>query len=94
MTLLEIGIWRPLIKFQENFANLGADNVKRCLIQHAEHRLPHYMGDDYTQSVLKCLKSDFELPDERRSFSPDSVELNMQMGTDVTARIETRVRLE
>lgn len=94
VTLLEIGIWRPLIMFQENFADMSADDVKRCLIQHAEHRLPHYMGEDYTQAVLKCLKGDFGSPDERRSFSPDSVELNMLMGNEVTARIETGVRLE
>ena len=94
VTLLEIGIWRPLIKFQDNFSDISADDVKRCLIQHAEHRLPHYMGEDYTQAVLKCLKGDFGSPDERRSFGPDSVELNMLMGSEVTARIETGVRLE
>jgi len=94
VTVLEIGIWRPLIKFQENFADMSADEVKQCLILHAEHRLPHYMGEDYTHAVLKCLKGDFGLPDERISVSPDNVELNIQVWNEVTARIETGVRLE
>jgi hypothetical protein len=91
VTLLEIGIWRPLIKFQANFADKSPDEVKACLIEHATYRVPHYMGVEYTHAVLKCLKGDFGPLPERRTLDPDSVELNLLMQNEVAARIEMGV---
>ncbi|KAI5841303.1 hypothetical protein BZA05DRAFT_385302 [Tricharina praecox] len=52
--LLEIGLWRPVIGF-EAFADMDPDTVKERLREHANARLPHYMGRKYTRAVLECL---------------------------------------
>jgi len=40
----------------------GADERKSMLEEHAEERLPHYMGRGYTNAVSACLKG--EIADE------------------------------
>lgn len=56
VTLLEIGIWRPILGFDKHFIDMTPDQIKICLEKHAEERLPHYMGGAYTSAVLHCLQ--------------------------------------
>ena len=54
VVLLEVGIWRPLSGF-DDFSSMAPDDIKNSLIEHANVRLPHYMGQDYADAVVKCL---------------------------------------
>jgi len=54
VVLLEVGLWRPVLGF-EAFADMGPDAIKERLREHANTRLPHYMGKKYTRAVLECL---------------------------------------
>lgn len=57
VVLLEIGLWRVAWQF-ENYSRMDADSIMASLQQHAEDRLPHYMGLNYTQAVLTCLRGE------------------------------------
>lgn len=54
VVLLEVGVWRPLSGF-EDFSSMTPNAIKSSLIEHANARLPHYMGQDYADAVVKCL---------------------------------------
>jgi serine/threonine protein kinase len=56
VTLLEIGLWRPILGFDKNFGQKTPAEIKLCLESHARERLPHYMGTGYTTAVLHCLQ--------------------------------------
>lgn len=75
--LLEVGVWRPLSGF-EDFSSMAPDDIKNALIEHANARIPRYMGQDYTDAVMKCLdgslggflttdEQDLELSEENRA---------------------------
>jgi hypothetical protein len=62
VVLLEVGLWRPVMGYEEWRDCRGADERKSMLEEHAEERLPHYMGRRYTNAVSACLKG--EIADE------------------------------
>jgi len=55
VTLLEIGIWRPILGF-DKFEQKTPAEIKECLESHTRERLPHYMGTAYMIAVLHCLQ--------------------------------------
>lgn len=55
VVLLEIGLWRPAIGFEEDYSHMQPEEIMKCLQDHARDRLPHYMGVDYCDAVLACL---------------------------------------
>jgi hypothetical protein len=72
VVLLEVGLWRPVMGYEEWRDCGGADERKRMLEEHAVERLPHYMGTGYTDAVLACLKG--EIADEVRGEPSNDVE--------------------
>ncbi|KAK3646864.1 hypothetical protein LTR56_008352 [Elasticomyces elasticus] len=58
VVMLEIGLWRPAMEFEKDY---GRDPwvIRGKLQEHAAARLPFYMGQDYTNAVLACLKGSF-----------------------------------
>lgn len=62
VVLLEVGLWRPVMGYEEWRDCGSADERKSMLEEHAAERLPHYMGRGYTDAVSACLKG--EIADE------------------------------
>jgi hypothetical protein len=56
VVLHKIGLWRVAIRFEENYATLKPEKIMDSLQEHARDRLSHYMGKDYTDAVLACLR--------------------------------------
>lgn len=86
--LLEVGLWRPLVSFEAKWHSMSAPEVRKRLIQHAEERLPHYMGFDYTNAVIKCLVGDFELDDAPPPSGIGSAELIVAVWDEVVSAID------
>ncbi|KAI1389903.1 uncharacterized protein F4822DRAFT_217836 [Hypoxylon trugodes] len=61
VVLLEIGLWEDVrITGMKKDNDIMVDKMVRNLQYAAEKRLPHYMGEDYQEAVLACLKSECE----------------------------------
>lgn len=60
VVLLEIGLWRPVLGFEEDYDEMSPDEIMLSLQEHAKDRLPHYMGLDYTEAVLACLNGSLQ----------------------------------
>ena len=82
VTLLEIGLWRPILGFDKNFGQKTPAEIKACLESHARERLPHYMGTDYTTAVLHCLQG--TLIDTGQSSNP----LGMNWGDSQREKVQ------
>lgn len=59
--LLEIGMWRSVWKLWRE--GVSADAFKNELIATASGKLPHFMGVEYAEATLKCLRGDLEARD-------------------------------
>jgi len=60
VVLLEVGLWRAAMGYEKWDPATPADEIRRALEEHAKQRLPHYMGQDYTDMVVACLQGSFE----------------------------------
>ncbi|OCL02570.1 hypothetical protein AOQ84DRAFT_357323 [Glonium stellatum] len=72
VVLLEIGLWKPVVGYEEWRDFRDADERKSMLEEHAGERLPHYMGRVYTDAVSACLKG--EVADEIKEEPSNDVE--------------------
>jgi serine/threonine protein kinase len=84
VTLLEIGIWRPVLGFDKRFEGMTADEIKICLEKHAEDRLPHYMGRAYTAAVLHCLRGTLLEKSEHPSVNNASLDASQREQVQVS----------
>ena len=57
--LLEVGLWRAAIGYENWDLMTPADEIQQSLEEHARQRLPHYMGQAYTDLVVACLQGKF-----------------------------------
>ena len=57
--LLEVGLWRAAIGYEDWHPLTPANEIQQSLEAHAKDRLPHYMGQAYTDLVVACLQGSF-----------------------------------
>lgn len=56
VVLLEIGLWRAVSSPGfDKFSEMNPDQIQARLQDHARVRLPHHMGDAYTEIVFACM---------------------------------------
>jgi serine/threonine protein kinase len=96
VVLLEIGLWRLAYEF-EDFSNSDADSIRRSLQDHARDRLPHHMGEDYTNAVLSCLNGTLVAPEVAKKLTlPDHkqqlLEVNMALSEKIIDQIARGVK--
>jgi hypothetical protein len=58
VVLLEVGLWRGAMGYEDWNPTMSADEIQRSL-EHARQRLPHYMGQAYTDMVVACLQGEY-----------------------------------
>ena len=93
VVLLEIGLWRLAVGFEQNYKSMEPEEIMRNLIEHAKDRLPHYMGNGYTRAVVACL--DGSLGAAKTQSSPglsaaQRLEINLALLEEVLDRIAWR----
>ncbi|KIN00702.1 hypothetical protein OIDMADRAFT_29778 [Oidiodendron maius Zn] len=100
VTLLEIGVWRPVLEFDRSFGQKTPAEIKLCLESHARERLPHYMGTAYMTAVLHCLQGSL-LESEERSDAlgklwgdTEREQVQMSLREKVIGNIDTGDALE
>jgi serine/threonine protein kinase len=59
VVLLEVGLWRATMGYENWDTATPADEIQHSLEEHAKQRLPHYMGQAYTDLVVACLQGSF-----------------------------------
>lgn len=59
VVLLEVGLWRVAMGYEDWDSATPADEIQRSLEEHASQRLPHYMGQAYTDLVVACIQGSF-----------------------------------
>ena len=59
VVLLEVGLWRGAMGYENWNPMMPADEIQQSLEEHARQRLPHYMGQAYTDMVVACLQGAF-----------------------------------
>ena len=96
VVMLEIGLWRPAYGF-EDYSDADPDSIMRSLQDHARDRLPHYMGEAYTNAVLKCLEQTLVEPEVAKKLilpvhRDQSLEVNMALSREVVDEIKNGVK--
>ena len=96
VVLLEIGLWRSACGF-EDYSNAESHVIMHSLQDHARDRLPHYMGEAYTNAVLRCLEQTLVEPEvAKKLILPEHkvqlLEVNMALSREVVDEIKNGVK--
>ncbi|KAF1830817.1 hypothetical protein BDW02DRAFT_582587 [Decorospora gaudefroyi] len=87
VVLLELGLWRVAVGFEQEYQSMEAEQIMHSLVEHSQDRLPHYMGEEYTGAVLACLSGSLVSAGGPGLTDAERLELNLALVSNVLEKI-------
>jgi hypothetical protein len=99
VVMLEIGLWHVAKNFERDYVDMEPELIAKSLQEHAEDRLPHYMGTEYKAAVMACLQGTLIKPEHTRnlslpSYNQQRAEVNLALFEKVIRRLDSGISLK